>query len=381
MEKQIISARQFTIITLLFSIGTAILIIPASMAQDVKQDAWIAATIGVALSLLLVKLYITLGQTTASLSFVEANEKILGKMFGKLTSFGFVLFTALSVAELLYFIGKFMQNEVMPETPTFAFAFLFILIIMYATYLGLEVFARSAEILFPLFLLIFIVFVICISPQIDIRNIQPVFESPTRSLLFSILLFISVFSFPMVVLLMIFPSAVNVQKSAQKGFYIGTLLGGMVLIIVITLSILVLGAKNTSLQTFPSYNLAQSISIGNFLQRIEIIMTFMWITTIYIRIFIYFYATVVGLGQLLNLKSYRPLILPLGMIFVALSEIVHPNIVHANIYNKEIWLPFSSVFALFLPVLLLLVAKIRKIKGTNENSKITAETALSKKDN
>lgn len=381
MDKQIISARQFTIITLLFSIGTAILIIPASMAQDVKQDAWIAATVGVVLSLLLVKVYITLGKTTASLSFIKANEKILGKIIGKLMSIGFILFTALSVAELLYFIGKFMQSEVMPETPTFAFAFLFILIIMYATYLGLEVFARSAEILFPLFLFIFVVFVICISPQIDIRNIQPVFEEPARSILYSILMFMSVFSFPMVVLLMIFPSAVNVQKSAQKGFYIGTVLGGMVLIIVITLSTLVLGAKNTSLQTFPSYELAQSISIGNFLQRIEIIMTFMWITTIYIRIFIYFYATVVGLGQLLNLKSYRPLILPLGMIVVALSEIVHPNIVHSNIYNKEIWLPFSLVFALFLPVLLLLVAKIRKIKGTNENSKKTSETAHSEKDN
>lgn len=366
MEKQIISARQYTIITLLFSIGTAILIIPASIAQDVKQDAWIAATLGVALSLLLVKLYITLGKTTGSLSYVEANEKILGKIIGKLMSIGFLLFTSLSVAELLYFVGKFMQTEVMPETPTFAFAFLFILIIIYATYLGLEVFARSAELLFPLFLFIFIVFVICISPQIEIKNIQPVFESPTSSLLFSILMFISVFSFPMVVLLMIFPSSVNVLKSAQKGFYIGTLLGGMVLVIVIALSILVLGPKDTSLQSYPSYNLAQSISIGNFLQRIEIIMAFMWITTIYIRIFIYFYATVVGLGQLLNLKSYRPLILPLGLIFVALSEIVHPNIVHANIYNKEIWLPFSSVFALFLPILLLVVAKIRKIQDKED---------------
>ena len=369
MEKQIISARQFTIITMLCSIGTTILIIPSSIAQVVKHDAWIVAIIGVALSFLLVKLYISVGNTTPNLSLVEANEKILGKYIGKVLSIAFTLFTFLSAGELLYYIGNFMQTEVMPETPTVAFAILFMLIIMFATYLGLEVFARSAEILFPIFLFIFVLFVLFISPNIEIKNIQPLFEATTGSFIYGVLLFVSTFAFPLVVLLMIFPSTVNVKKAAQKGFYIGTLGGGLILIILITLSILVLGAANTSLRTFPSYTLAQRISIGNFLQRIEIIMTFMWITTIYIRSFIYFYAAVKGLGQLLNIKDHRPLILPLGMITIALSQIVHPNIVHSEIFIKEIWLPYASIFAVFLPLLLLIVAKICKISGKETNTK------------
>ncbi|QDQ02889.1 GerAB/ArcD/ProY family transporter [Lysinibacillus fusiformis] len=373
MEKEIISSRQFTIITLLYSIGTAILIIPASIAKDVKQDAWIVATVGVLLSLLLVKLFVSLGKKTPNLTFVEANEKILGKFFGKFTSIGFIILTFLSAGELLYFIGIFMKTEVMPETPTTAFALLFSLIIIFATYLGIEIFARSAEILFPLFMFIFIVFVVCISPEIKIENIQPVFEASSKSILLSIFTFMSIFSFPMVVLLMIFPSVVNVQKSAQKGFYIGAIVGGIVLIIIIALSILVLGASNTSQRAFPSYALAQRISIGNFLQRIEIIMAFMWITSIYIRTFIYFYASVIGIAQILKIKDHRPLILPLGMIFIVLSQIVHPNIVHSNNYNKEIWPIFSSVFAIFLPLLLLFVAKLRKIKGQETESQSKSE--------
>ena len=54
--KEIISSRQFMIITLLASIGTAILISPASVTSEAKQDAWIAAIISVVLSLLLIKL-------------------------------------------------------------------------------------------------------------------------------------------------------------------------------------------------------------------------------------------------------------------------------------------------------------------------------------
>ncbi|MED3801760.1 endospore germination permease [Lysinibacillus xylanilyticus] len=368
MEKEIISSRQFMIITLLFSIGTAILILPAGVTIEAKQDAWIAAIIGVVLSLPVIKLFVAFGNRTPTLTFVEANEKILGRFFGKFTSIGFILIALLSAGELLYFIGIFMKTEIMPETPTMAFAFLFSIIIIYAAFLGIEVFARSAEILFPIFILIFIFFVIFISPSIKIENLQPIMETPKKSIFFSMIRFISLFSFPLVMLLMIFPSAVNVQKSAQKGFYIGSIIGGIVLITIITLCILVLGPANTASRTFPSYSLAQRISIGNFLQRIEVIMATMWIISIYIRTFMYFYAAVIGIAQICKINNHRPLIFPLGMIILGLSQIVHPSIIHSDIYNRDTWPIFSFVIMIFLPLVLLIVAKIRKINGNQGNN-------------
>ena len=185
----------------------------------------------------------------------------------------------------------------------------------------------------------------------------------------SVFTFMSFFSFPLAVLLMFFPSGVNVTKAAQKGFYIGSISGGIVLIIIIALSTLVIGPINTSIDTFPSYALAQRISIGNFFERVEIVMAVMWIISIYIRTFIYFYATVLGLGQILNIKDPRPFILPLGVMMIALSQIVHPNIVHSNNYNQKIWPLHSLLITVLLPLLLLAIAKIRRIKSTTaENS-------------
>ncbi|MEE3806462.1 endospore germination permease [Lysinibacillus fusiformis] len=368
MEKEIISSRQFTIITFLYSIGTAILIIPSSITGAAKQDAWIAACIGVVLSLLAVKLFLTLANQTPSLNFVEANEKILGRFFGKITASCFLILTFLSAGELLYFIGIFMKTEVMPETPTLAFALMFSIIIMYAAYLGIETFARSAEIIFPAFVFIFIFFMVCITPQITFENIQPLLEATKTSMLYSIARFMSIFSFPLLVLLMLYPAGVNVQPSAQKGLYFGTILGGIVLITLIVLSILVLGPENTSSRTFPSYALAQRISIGNFLQRIEIIMAFMWISSIYIRTFMYFYTTVVGLAQILKIKDHRPLILPMGLIIIGLSQIIHPDIVHSTNYNNEIWPIFSFIITILLPILLLIVAVIRNRKSKVQNT-------------
>ncbi|ETT86279.1 endospore germination permease [Viridibacillus sp. FSL R5-0477] len=363
MGKEIISVRQFTIIVMLYSVGAAILIVPASLTQVVKQDAWVAAVLGVLVGLLLAKFYITVGNISPKLSLVQLIEKVLGKYVGKIIVILFLIFTYLSGTGLLYFLGDFMRTEVMPETPIVAFGGLFMIVIMFGTYLGIETFARSSEILFPIFFLLFIFLVVFISPQVDIKHLEPVLNSNPKPLINGILIFISEFAFPLVVLLMIFPVAINVPKSGTKGFYIGAIAGGGILIILITLCVLVLGPTDTAHRVFPSYAMAQRISIGNFIQRIEITMALLWIITLYVRIYFYFHVTVVGTAQLLKLKNYRSLILPLGLSMVALSQTIHTDVVHQLKFNKEIWIPYSATFALLLPLLLLIVAKIRKIKS------------------
>ncbi|WP_223554155.1 GerAB/ArcD/ProY family transporter [Lysinibacillus sphaericus] len=371
MKKQIISSRQFTIITLLFTVGTAILIIPSSVTNVAKQDAWIATSVGVGLSFLLVKLYVTLGNLNPTLTFTEANEKILGRFFGKLTAIGFTILTFFGAGQLLYFIGNFMSTEVMPETPPMAFSLLFGIIIIFAAFQGIEVFARSTEILFPIFMLIFIIFVSFISPLIHFENLQPILETSKKSLFIGVIRFMSICSFPLAALLILYPSAVNVHKSAHKGFYIGTAIGGIVLIIIVSLCLLVIGPSNTANRTFPSYALAQRISIGHFLQRVEIIMAAMWIISIYVKTFMYFYASVIGIAQICKIKDHRPLIVPLGMISIGFSQIIHPDIVHSNTYNNEIWPLFCGTFAILLPIVLLIAAKIRNINGNQGNENVT----------
>ncbi|MED3691180.1 GerAB/ArcD/ProY family transporter, partial [Peribacillus butanolivorans] len=109
-----------------------------------------------------------------------------------------------------------------------------------------------------------------------------------------------------------------------------------------------------------SYLVARKVNIGDFLQRIEAIMALMWIITIYYKMAFYFYATVIGLAQTLNMKDYRPLTLPLGMTLVSLSVLIHPNVVHSATFDKEIWPLYASTYGLVLPILLLAINVFRK---------------------
>ncbi|MGE7764006.1 GerAB/ArcD/ProY family transporter [Peribacillus sp. NPDC096540] len=358
-----ISARQFAILVILFSIGTTILVIPGIMAQEVKQDAWIAAVIGTGIGLLLVALYIAVGRMFPTKTLVEISESLFGKWLGKAVSLSFILFSVYSTTELLLYVGTFLTTEIMPDTPIEAIHILFACILIMGVRLGLETLARSAELLFPIFVFLFIVLVasILLPPvQFKFENIQPVFETGIKPMIRAVFLFTSIFSLPLIVLLMIFPVSVNQPKVAEKNFLIGILIGGICLLIIIALTILTLGADNSARITYPSYVLARKINIGDFLQRIEAIVAIMWIITIYFKMAFYFYASVIGLAQTLNMKDYRPLTLPLGMILIPLSLLIHPNVVHQTTFDKEIWPLYASTYGLVLPILLLAVQVFRK---------------------
>ncbi len=361
MENHVISVRQFTMIVTFFAIGTGILIFPASIVGESKQDAWMSSILAVLISLLIVRMFIATGNIAPNKSLVDINRRILGKWIGNFVSITFVFFTFITAGELLYFANDFLSTSIMHDSSGYQFSIIFGLLVIFGCSLGLETFARTAEILFPIFFILFIILILLISPQINVENIQPVLENGPKSILFGTLLFISYFSFPMISLLMIFPVSIKDKKGAKKGFYIGTIVGGISLIIIITLCILVLDPKYTAHSRFPSYELAKLISIGNVIERIEIILGFMWFIAIFFKTLVYFYASVIGLGQILKIKNYRILTLPLGFVLILLSNFIHPNTIHSDIYNKGPWIPFVATYAVILPLVLIVFAKIRKI--------------------
>ena len=91
-------------------------------------------------------------------------------------------------------------------------------------------------------------------------------------------------------------------------------------------------------------------------------MATLWIMGLFFKVSIYFYVATFGLSQILNLKDYRPLTYPLGLIVVVLSVIIFPNIVYQQTFNSETAVSFSLIIGLFFPLLLVAVYMMRKKK-------------------
>lgn len=360
MQNVKINPYQFLVLVTLFSLGTSILIIPSVLAEGAKQDAWIAAIFGILIGIFVIWLYCLIAQWFPNLSFVQISEKILGKWIGKAISLLFVGMAFIYAAGLLYYSGTFLNLNLMPNTPMIALNLLLGGAIIIGVRLGIETIARSAEIFIFFFFALLILLVLFILPQIKVENLQPVFEAGPLQIVESSIALIEVTSVNAIVLLMIFPACINNLKQAKKSFYIGYLIGGLVIIILTFLSIAVLGPYSTAAEFHPSYELAKRINVGNFIQRIEALMAGLWIIALYIKATLYFYASVLGLAQIFNMKDYMPLTIPFGIAIVALSLVMFPSVVYQQQWNATIAIYYSYSIGILLPLLLIIVNAVRK---------------------
>lgn len=368
MQNVKINSYQFLVLVTLFSVGTSILIVPSILASETKQDAWIVSILSTVIGLMVIWLFCVIAQWFPTLTFVQVMEKILGQWIGKAISLLFVFMSFLYTASLLSYSGTFLHTHLMPNTPMVALNILMMIIIVMGVRLGLETIARSAEVLILFCLIFFLFLVLFISPQVNYENLQPVFEAEPKKIIKSSLSFIEVTSVNAIVLLMIFPAFINSGLKAKKFFFIGNLLGGIVIIIFTFLCVAVLGAYNTGVEQYPGYALAKRISIGEFIQRIEALMATLWIIALYYKATLYFYASVLGIAQIFNLKDYRPLTIPLGIIALVISLIIYPNVVYQHYWNATITLILSYLIGVFLPLLLVVVYAIRKKQLKNHNT-------------
>jgi len=347
-------------LVIFFTIGTSILQVPSVFASKTNQDAWITSIIGMGIGLLVIWFFTAIALWFPHLTYVQVTEKIFGKWIGKAVSLLFVLLSILYTSSLLFQSGNFLNTHIMPNTPMVALNILMVGILMMGVRLGLETIARSAEILIAFYFIIFIVFVVLIAPEIRFENIKPIFETEPKTIVRSSLLFVAMSSVNAIVLLMIFPAFINKVKHAKKSFLIGNLIGGIVIIIVTFLSVSILGVEKTASEIYPSYELAKRVSVGDFIERIEALMASLWIISLYFKTILYFYAAILGIAQILNLKDYRPLTMPLGMIIVVLSLVIYPNVVYNQYWDTTTGTSFSLAVGIFIPLLLVLVYGIRK---------------------
>lgn len=126
----------------------------------------------------------------------------------------------------------------------------------------------------------------------------------------------------------------------------------------------IFGVEEAKTLTFPIFSLTQMVSIGDFLERIEIIFLTVWILSLFIRVTIFYYAAALGTAQILRLKDYKPLILPLGAIIINLSVFLFESQADLKKFTSyEIWTLYALPFLVLLPLALIFTELVRKKGG------------------
>ncbi|WP_316397412.1 endospore germination permease [Metabacillus litoralis] len=303
-------------------------------------------------------------------TYVEINEKVFGKWIGKILVLFYLFYFYYLSAGMIRDIGNFFTSDILVDTPIEVVMILFLLISLFGVQLGLEVISRTALIFFPWIIALLSILILFLIPEIKLENMQPILGDGLKPIIKSVYRNLGLPYLELVIILMITPY-VSEKTKINKAFYIGTLIGGIVLTILVIFSILILGTETSSINAYPSYALGQRISIGGFLERIEVIVAIIWVLTIYFKVTLCYYGLSIGLAQVLGLKSYKILLFPLAFLILTFSIFAHPNIVHFNDFTSLTWTPYSLTVCFFLPLLLLIVGKVRQKRSASSVTKQT----------
>ncbi|MGO4547532.1 endospore germination permease [Paenibacillus sp. 2TAB23] len=361
-----ITSGQAAKILILFALGSAALILPSAVTAIAKQDGWLSMLMAGPFNYFILIVYLALADRFPNMSLAQYAEKIVGKWSGKALTLIYILFFLLLSALVLRNISDFMSLSVLPLTPEWFIDSTFMLVVIYGVFLGIETIARTGEILFGWGMLVIIIIIFSLFNQFDFRNFEPfLYDGILRPLkgVYPILGFpIGEFVFITAILPLVRQQD---RKKLRKSLKISALLITLLSVLITVFLVGVMGVSETSRSPFAVYDMAKNINIEEILVRVEILVAMVWIGTVFMKLALCVYVLAVLTAQMLNLSTYRTLIVPYAFIIVPLSLIAYRNVAHSRVFAMGVWTIYSLFHGFLLPLLLLMIAMMRKKRDSS----------------
>lgn len=358
--KVTIDATQAGTLIAVTILGTMFITLPQKATSDAGLAGWISVLVGflvaVAMAVALVKLAARFPEQTV----IEYSRTLLGNLLGSALGLTFVAALGFMCAMLIREFAEVFTTIVLPNTPISVFILLFSGTVVYAAYGGLPTIARLAQLWFPLVFLSLLALLALSAGEFDAGHLRPLQGPGIAKILEGSWMSWAVFG-EALILLWLYPF-LRQKELALKAVWAGTAVAAFLLIIVTIGIVGALGATSVAAQTFPVLAAVRIIAIGGFLERLESVFMVMWFVAAFLKVVTIFWASSLGLAQLLRLPSYKPLILPLAALYVIIS-IIPQNIREVFSGASESVEKYGHVFGYLLPLFLLALAVIARKGG------------------
>lgn len=358
LDKGKISSRQLTLLVFTFISSTATLFLPAFLADDAKQDAWIAllpaGTVGVLTALVVTALSRRFPGKTLTEYVTVLLGPVIGKCIGILYLWFYLHMTSIVVRE----VSSTILGALLPRTPIEAVTIIIIIVCAYTVKQGIEVIART-NVLSVVFSYVSITLIlVLLASNMDIGNVTPVLSRGIGPVLRASVTPSGWFGEVVGVAFLI--PFVNSQDQARRAALIGVVWSALTLLFVVLVTLMIIGPGMAALFVFPTLRVVRLINVADFFQRTEVIFLIPWIISNYIKICVFYYITVKITCDLFNPRDSLSLTVPLGIILGSMSIYIFRNNVDLVEFLDRVWGVYALPFELGIPLLLLVFALLSK---------------------
>jgi spore germination protein (amino acid permease) len=356
IERGIISGEQLMFLIIGLLQGSTLT--GAFVSGITKQNTWVVLLVGFVITLPLLLVYTSLSRKFPHKNLIQINDVIYGDYFGKVISVLYIYFFWFIVPANLRYIGDFFSTYLFTNTDMPVFVIVVILLCMYTIRKGIEVIARFVPVLVIISLIFLIFITIFTLKEMHLSNFLPLFQIDLKDFIQGTNVMVSIPFGEIVVFLMIFPYVNNIKQIKKSAFW-GLFIGGFYFIIIILGNIAVLGNIG-AIDMIPSYQVARLINVGEIITRMEILIAVTFLFNVFLKICIFYYATVLSIAQLFKLREYKSLIIPIGIISVILSITMYDSPVD-EAYAASTYSIHAILFVILIPIISLFIVWIRKL--------------------
>ncbi|MGL4346284.1 MAG: GerAB/ArcD/ProY family transporter [Cellulosilyticaceae bacterium] len=359
-----VSVHQAKLMLVLMMFNTSILILPRIVGKTSGHDGYFLPIIGLVLGLIYTWVITALTQRFSGESFARFAPKIIGRPLGIILSVLFAIKLLISAGLEMRMFAEMICQVLLPKTPVEVIILLMLFAITYLIKSGVEASGRMAEVLVYFVFIPLVLVLALVAVKTDYQQLLPIFTSNWGGAARGAY-YVSMTFMPLEMVLML--AAFMKRPKRVRGVCIWALIIiAIIETIIIVLTFTGVGVVETTRQIWPVLTLMQSIQLpGSFVENQEILMMSWWVLSIYMYVSggMYFAANI--FSTLLNFERENVTVLPVLPIvfFVAMlpETLVDAYKAFVNFQGKV------GIFFLFIvPLLLLIIAKIRKVGGENE---------------
>lgn len=368
-EPEKIGLLQLFFLIILFQIGSSVVV---GVAVEARQDAWIAILIGTLFGIIIIRSYVFILAYDKGKNLYEIMEQLFGRLLTIFLSFVYVIYFFYISSRVLRDFLELIISDIFPNTPIEILAITFMVVILYAVYLGPEVIGRTSEVFMPyilLFLTLTGVFLIS-GGDVNMHHLQPILAegfAPIWAALFPGLL---TFPFGEAIVLTMIIALTNRFENASKVSMAAVFTTGIMLTIIKGFKMAVLGPNMAERAAFPLLTAAREIAFADFIERLDSIVIFVMMLGIFIKVSLFFFGGLKGLEYIFKIP-YRYFSIPMGMVIAISSILIAVNYaehIEEGIQIVPIYLHIPLQFGIPILLIIMIIWKRKQNKGGQVNA-------------
>ncbi|MFZ5974850.1 MAG: GerAB/ArcD/ProY family transporter [Bacillota bacterium] len=346
-----LNPRQLSMLLMVFVFGDSMILL---ITRNDPQHNWIAYILAGIGGFLLLSSYLQIYKLNGKTPLTTICNNCFGRFAGSVLSILYALFLMADAALTVYnYDGFILLSNYIYSPRWFVIAVLGIITI-YALFKGIRVIGRTAEIFVWIILLAFVFVNIFDAGAMKMDNINPIIPIDALPIVKDAFYPLILNYGGMVAFLMLFPLTADVN-AIQKPLYAGTGIVTGVITLQMLRALMVLGGSMLGRYIFPIH---QSFFIG-YPVKLEIIPDSAISLSVLIKVIVLLYASIMILAKVFNTKKTSPFIIAVTLATFLMSNYIFTSSLAISEFLMDTWVYAVAVFAVAIPVLLLIISLIR----------------------